>query len=76
MPWRNPDIVNQRMEFVLRAYDPTVVFQDLCNEYGISTKTGYKWKRRFEQEGMTGCMTSRGAPNTILMSLLSRSFVR
>ena len=54
MPWRNPDIVNRRTEFVLRTYDPTVVFQELCSEYGISPKTGYKWKKRFEEEGREG----------------------
>jgi transposase InsO family protein len=30
------------------------VFQDLCDEYGISPKTGYKWKKRFEEEGVSG----------------------
>jgi len=42
------------MEFVLRTYDPSVVFQDLCDEYGISPKTGYKWKQRFEEDGFEG----------------------
>ncbi len=54
MPWRNPDIVNLRTAFVLKTYDSNVVFQDLCEEYGISTKTGYKWKQRFEENGLGG----------------------
>lgn len=54
MPWKDPGIMNQRTEFVLRTYDPEVVFQELCEEYGISAKTGYKWKRRFEEEGREG----------------------
>jgi transposase InsO family protein len=54
MPWRDPDIMNQRTEFVLRTYAPGEVFQELCEEYGISAKTGYKWKKRFEEEGRGG----------------------
>ena len=54
MPWRSPDVMSQRREFVLRSYDPTVVFMDLCREYGISPKTGYKWRKRFEEDGAGG----------------------
>ena len=71
MPWRNPDIVNQRMEFVLRTYEPTVVFQDLCEEYGISPKTGYKWKRRFE-EGFDGLHDQSRRPKTHADQLAER----
>ena len=30
----------------------TLNFRALCQEYGVSAKTGYKWKQRFLQEGM------------------------
>jgi putative transposase len=29
-------------------------FRELCQEYGISTKTGYKWKERFLEHGLSG----------------------
>jgi len=29
-------------------------FRDLCREFGISAKTGYKWRERFIQEGLGG----------------------
>jgi putative transposase len=45
--------MNQRTEFVLRALK-TDNFRDLCREYGISTKTGYKWQRRFLDDGVKG----------------------
>lgn len=45
--------MNQRSEFVLRAVQ-TANFRDLCREYGISAKTGYKWKQRFIEEGLAG----------------------
>ena len=45
--------MNQRSEFVLRAMQ-AANFRDLCREYGISAKTGYKWKQRFIEEGLAG----------------------
>lgn len=45
--------MNQRKEFVLRAMD-TANFRQLCQEYGISAKTGYKWRERFVQYGLAG----------------------
>lgn len=45
--------MNQRKEFVLRAME-TNNFRQLCEDYGISTKTGYKWRERFVQYGLDG----------------------
>jgi putative transposase len=45
--------MNQRKEFVLRAMN-TTNFRQLCQDYGISTKTGYKWKERFIEHGVEG----------------------
>jgi transposase InsO family protein len=45
--------MNQRKEFVLRAMN-TSNFRQLCQDYGISTKTGYKWKERFIEHGFEG----------------------
>ena len=45
--------MNQRTEFVLKALK-TDNFRALCQEYGISAKTGYKWKERFLAEGLGG----------------------
>ena len=45
--------MDQRMEFAMRALNcPN--FGELCREYGISRKTGYKWRQRFEAEGLAG----------------------
>jgi putative transposase len=45
--------MNQRKEFVLKALH-TRNFRQLCQEYGISAKTGYKWRARFYQQGLEG----------------------
>ena len=44
MPWTEINVLDQRTEFVLRAVRNVEPFGDLCREFGISRKTGYKWK--------------------------------
>ena len=53
MPWKETQKMNERMEFVLRAID-SPNFRELCREYGISAKTGYKWRERFVAWGKAG----------------------
>ena len=53
MPWKETQKMDQRKEFVLRAVS-SANFRELCDEYGISTKTGYKWRQRFIEQGLEG----------------------
>lgn len=54
MPWKVTDVMDQRERFALRAMRGVENFSDLCREFGISRKTGYKWKERFVAEGLSG----------------------
>jgi transposase InsO family protein len=54
MPWTETDVMDQRTEFVLRAMKGVEDFSELCREYGISRKTGYKWQSRFVADGLSG----------------------
>ena len=45
--------MEQRTEFALKALR-TGNFRELCGPYGISTKTGYKWRERFLRQGLGG----------------------
>ncbi len=54
MPWKETDVMNLRTEFVLRALRGVEPFGELCREYEISRKTGYKWKERFLEQGLDG----------------------
>lgn len=56
--------MNQRSEFVLRAMEAEN-FRELCREYGISAKTGYKWKQRFIEEGLGGMGDQSRRPASI-----------
>jgi transposase InsO family protein len=53
MPWKKSEPMDQRIEFAIRAMR-TLNFRALCQEYGISAKTGYKWRERFLREGLAG----------------------
>ena len=54
MPWKEVFPMEERLRFVIIAGKGTEVFCDLCKEYGISPKTGYKWLRRYKQWGAAG----------------------
>ena len=45
--------MDQKMEFALKAVGAEN-FGELCREFGISRKTGYKWKARFVNQGKEG----------------------
>ena len=54
--------MEQRIEFGLKAMR-ALNFRALCQEYGISTKTGYKWKERFLREGIEGMKEQTRRPH-------------
>lgn len=64
MPWQETDVMDQRTEFVLRAIRGRERFGDICREFGISRKTGYKWKERFLAEGLSGLGDVSRRPKT------------
>jgi len=52
MPWPIHDVNTIRREFVTKALMQGASFSALCREYGISRKTGYKWRHRALQDGL------------------------
>ena len=53
MPWPTQDVNTIRREFVTKVLMKTVSFAALCREYGISRKTGYKWRERALADGLS-----------------------
>jgi len=53
MPWKETQKMDQKIEFAMKAVNAES-FTELCREYGISRKTGYKWRERFVAEGLAG----------------------
>ena len=62
MPWKKSEPMEQRTEFALKALK-TENFRALCQEYGISTKTGYKWRERFLSMGIAGLAEESRRPS-------------
>jgi len=54
MPWAEVTRVSLREEFVQLASQPGVNRRELCRRFGISPKTGYKWRSRYALEGASG----------------------
>jgi transposase InsO family protein len=63
MPWKKTEPMEQRIEFALKAMR-ALNFRALCQEYGISAKTGYKWKERFLREGIAGMAEESRRPKS------------
>jgi len=78
MPFKGVDVMDVKKEFVLKAMDKNVIFTELCREYSISTKCGYKWRKRFVEDGYSGLeelsrkpkSNSRSMPEPVSVELL------
>ncbi|HWI54167.1 MAG TPA: IS481 family transposase [Desulfobacteria bacterium] len=76
MPWKETYVLDLRKEFVHRALTERTTFTDLCAEYGISTKTGYKWKERFLSHGYGGLEDHSRRPNSCPSQLNEDAVIR
>lgn len=54
MPWKECGAMEERMRFIVDWERLGLSFQELCERYGISRPTGYKWVERFVEEGAAG----------------------
>jgi transposase InsO family protein len=54
MPWSERSTMSLRREFAELASLDGANMQGLCERYGISRPTGYKWLRRYQSEGAAG----------------------
>ena len=75
MPWKKIEPMEERIEFALKAMG-TLNFRALCEEYGISAKTGYKWKERFLREGIRGMGSNRAGLRVMPSNWPKRKCVR
>src|SRR5215210_2372480 len=51
MPWRASSVMEERLRFVSRLLDGEPM-TDMCREFGISRKTGYKIFNRYKEHGL------------------------
>jgi transposase len=51
MPWKECSVMDERLRFVARLLDGEAM-TDVCREFGISRKTGYKIFGRYKEHGL------------------------
>ena len=54
MPWKETDKMTEKERFISEMLKKEKPFKHLCADFGIAEKTGHKWKKRFEEEGISG----------------------
>jgi len=54
VPWKETCAVDERLRFIAAVNESDESFSELCRQFGISRKTGYKWCKRYEQFGPAG----------------------
>jgi putative transposase len=63
MSWKVSDAMSERIKFIGLLQSGQRTVSGLCQEFGISRKTAYKWLERFEQEGAEGLRERSRAPH-------------
>jgi transposase-like protein len=65
MPWREVCSVDERMRLMaaLAAQEDSV--SELCEDFGISRKTAYKWWARYQQYGFEGLLERSHSPKVV-----------
>jgi transposase InsO family protein len=64
MPWKEISTVSLRYQFVQQALQENLNMSELCREFEISRKTGYKWLQRYREEGKHGLKDRSRRPHT------------
>ena len=63
MPWEETEPMKERMRFVVDAERGLYSMTELCERYGISRRTGYKWRARYDVRGPAGLLEGSRAPH-------------
>jgi transposase InsO family protein len=62
MGWKESSVLEQRKEFITEYLKGNEDLKNLCIKYGVSEKTGHKWKNRFLEKGVSGLSDKSKAP--------------
>ncbi|MGI9258074.1 MAG: integrase core domain-containing protein [Gammaproteobacteria bacterium] len=54
--------MNERVSFIASYLEAAESFTAVCERYGVSRKTGYKWVERYESDGVAGLEEHSRAP--------------
>jgi len=63
MPWKETDPMNERVQFIAAYLSQVYSMTELCERFGIRRNTGYKWVRRYTEQGVVGLQEKSRAPH-------------
>ena len=63
MPWKETCRMEEKLVFVADCLRGELPMTALCEDYGISRKTGYKWLGRYREHGPEGLVERSRAPH-------------
>lgn len=72
MVWRETCAMEERMRFVDAVVENTETFAAICQRFGVSRKTGYKWLARYQAEGVEGLKDQSRAPQHHAQAMTAR----
>jgi putative transposase len=62
MRWLETEPMTERMRFIVAVETGEHTMAEVCRQFGISRKTGYKWLTRYATEGIDGLRDRSRAP--------------
>jgi transposase-like protein len=62
MPWEETNGMNERVRLIASYLEAGGPFSCVCERFGVSRKTGYKWVARYESDGVAGLEERSRAP--------------
>jgi transposase InsO family protein len=65
MPWQETCVMNERVKFMAQWLAGEESRSALCERYGISRKTGYKWAGRYASDPQGGLADRSHVPHTL-----------
>jgi putative transposase len=69
MPWRETCAMDERLRFVAACVSGEDTVTALCERFGISRKTGYKWLERYRREGVAGLAERSRRPRRLARAI-------
>lgn len=75
MSWSVGGLQRVRADFVMIAREPDVYMSTACRQFGISRRTGYKWLRRYKENGLAGLVDLSRRPHSSPMQLSGSAVV-
>jgi transposase InsO family protein len=62
VPWNERNALDERKSFIEKWHKRRDSFAELCRQFGVARKTGYKWVERFKQGGWPELEDGNRAP--------------